>query len=288
LVRLGIGWIWMGIEGKGSKYNKLNGVDTRSLVKQLQSHGIRVLGSSIIGLEDHKPENMDAIIDYAVGHDTVFHQFMLYTPISGTPLYEKHKKDGTLLSESEFAVADTHGQYRFNYRHPYIEDGKEENYLLNAFWRDFTVNGPSLLRLIRVQLNGWQMYKNHSNKRVRDRFAREVIPLRSSYAGAVWAIRKLYLNDERIAKKANMLLKDIYSTFGWKTRLITPLIGRFAFYTFKKEEERLAKGWTYEPSFFYEKNEAAIALEKSQTIKHRAHVQQNSPVVSKSIPTYAE
>ena len=49
-----------------------------------------------------------------------------------------------------------------------------------------------------------------------------------------------------------------------------------------------AKGWTYEPSFFYEKNEAAIALEKSQTIKHRAQVQQNSPVVSKSIPTYAE
>ena len=102
LVRLGIGWVWMGLEGESSSYNKLDGVDTRALVQLLQSHGIRVLGSSIIGLENHKPENMDAIIDYAVGHETVFHQFMLYTPISGTPLYEKHKQEGTLLAESEF------------------------------------------------------------------------------------------------------------------------------------------------------------------------------------------
>jgi hypothetical protein len=48
LVRLGIGWVWMGLEGESSAYDKLKGVDTRALVKLLQSHGIRVLGSSII------------------------------------------------------------------------------------------------------------------------------------------------------------------------------------------------------------------------------------------------
>jgi len=83
------------------------------------------LGSSIIGLENHTPENMDAVIDYAVSHDTVFHQFMLYTPVAGTPLYEKHRREETLLSETEFPVADAHGQYRFNYRHPHIHDGRE-------------------------------------------------------------------------------------------------------------------------------------------------------------------
>ncbi len=203
LVRLGIGWVWMGLEGESSNYNKLHGVDTRALVQLLQSHGIRVLGSSIIGLENHRPENMDAIIDYAIGHETVFHQFMLYTPISGTPLYEKHKQEGTLLAESEFPDADSHGQYRFNYRHPYIKDGQEEKYILEAFWRDFNSNGPSILRLIRVLLNGWQMYKDHPG-RVRKRFAWEVFPLRSTYAGAVWAIRKWYRNDARIAEKADI------------------------------------------------------------------------------------
>jgi len=287
LVRLGIGWIWMGLEGESSSYNKLHGVDTRALVQLLQSHGIRVLGSSIIGLENHRPENMDAIIDYAVGHETVFHQFMLYTPISGTPLYEKHKQEGTLLAESELPDADSHGQYRFNYRHPYIKGGQEEEYILEAFWRDFKFNGPSILRLIRVLLNGWQMHKNHP-RRVRERFAWEVFPLRSTYAGAVWAMRKWYRNDDRIAEKAEKLLTDIYATFGWKTKLVAPLIGRYTLRSLKKEEERLALGWTYEPCVFYEKNEAAKALEVAQAAKHKFKVQEKRPVGTEPIPNYGK
>ena len=66
LVRLGISWVWMGIEGRNSQYTKLNGIDTFDLVRELQSHGIRVLGSTIIGLENHTPENIDEAIDHAV------------------------------------------------------------------------------------------------------------------------------------------------------------------------------------------------------------------------------
>ncbi len=262
----------MGLEGKESAYDKLQGVDTRALVNDLQSHGIRVLGSSIIGLEDHRPENMDAIIDYAVSHETVFHQFMLYTPIPGTPLYEKHRQDGSLLPETEFPAADAHGQYRFNYRHPHIKDGQEEEYLLEAFRRDFAVNGPSLLRLIRVLLNGWQRYKDDPCIHVRKRIAWEVFPLRSSYAGAVWAMKKWYRNDPRLREKAEKLLKDIYAEFGWITRLITPFIGRFAYFTLKREEERLAAGWTYEPVSFHEKNAAALALGQTHPAEKRAEV----------------
>ena len=262
LVRLGIGWVWMGLEGEESAYNKLNGVDTRALVTLLQDHGIRVLGSSIIGLEGHRPENMDAVIDYAVSHDTVFHQFMLYTPIPGTPLYEQHKRDGSLLPETEFPAADAHGQYRFNYRHPYIHDGQEEKYLLDAFGRDFTVNGPSLLRMIRVLLNGWRRYRDDPRPRIRNRVAWEASPLRSIYAGAVWAMRKWYRSEPRLAEKADRLLKDIYADFGWKTRIAARPLGWFAWFMLKREEARLAAGWMYEPRSFVEKNEAARALEK--------------------------
>ena len=87
LVGLGVSWVWMGIEGCNSQYTKLQGIDTFALVRELQSHGIRVLGSTIIGLENHTPENIDEAIDYAARHDTDFHQFMLYTPIPGTPLH---------------------------------------------------------------------------------------------------------------------------------------------------------------------------------------------------------
>jgi hypothetical protein len=261
LTGLGIAWVWMGLEGEDSSYQKLRGVDTRKLVQRLQSHGIRILGSSIIGLEDHTPENIGAVIDHAVSHKTVFHQFMLYMPNPGTPLYETHRLSGTLFPETEFPVADTHGQYRFNYRHKNIPPGDEERFLTEAFRRDFEINGPSLARLIGVLLQGWQRYKNHPDKRIRKRLAREVFPLRSTYAAAVWAMRKWYRNNERLTGKMGALLKDIYAAFGWKTRIVAPLIGRYAYRSLQKEEARLAEGRTYEPVSLYEKNAAALALE---------------------------
>jgi radical SAM superfamily enzyme YgiQ (UPF0313 family) len=263
LMGLGIGFVWMGLEGEESAYGKLKGVDTLSLVQHLQTNGIRVLGSSILGLEYHRPEDMGAIIEYAVRHDSVFHQFMLYTPIPGTPLHEKQRLEGTLLPESQFPFADAHGQYRFNYRHPHFKNGEEETYLLDAFQLDFEVNGPSLLRLIRVLLNGWQTRKLHP-LRVRKRLAREAAPLRYTYAGAVWAIRKYYHLNPQLKERAGRLLADIYAEFGWRTRLAAPLIGRYVYGRLKKEEELLATGYAaYEPRSFCEYNAAALPLEKA-------------------------
>jgi len=267
LIGLGIGWVWMGLEGRQSKYAKLSGIDTRALVADLQASGIRVLGSSIIGLEEHTPDNIDAVIDYAISHETVFHQFMLYTPIPGTPLYEQHRQAGTLFSEAKMPTADTHGQYRFNYKHKHIPEGHEERYLLNAFHRDFERNGPSLARLQRVLLAGWQKYKDHPQARIRKRFEFEVAGLKSTWAGAVWAIRKMYRHDKRLFAQLTALLRDICREFGWKTRLMAPVVGCYLMATTKLEEKRLARGWTLEPGHFYEKNRAARELESQPRAK---------------------
>ena len=261
LIRLGISWAWMGLEGEDSTYAKLSGVETRELVQELQSHGIRVLGSTIIGLENHTPENIEKVIDYAISHDTVFHQFMLYTPIPGTPLYEHHKTAGTILGEDERPAADNHGQYRFNYRHKHIKDGSETGYLRSAFSRDFEVNGPSLARMIRTMLNGWKRYKNHPDPCIRKRLAWEIKYLKTTYASAVWAMKRWYRDDHRMHGMIGSLLSDLYKEFGWKTRIIAPLLGIFAHTAIKKEQQRLADGWTYEPEIFYEKNAKALELE---------------------------
>jgi radical SAM superfamily enzyme YgiQ (UPF0313 family) len=263
LVRLGISWVWMGLEGENSSYKKLRGVNTKDLVHQLQSHGIRVLGSTIIGLEDHCPENIDEIIDYAVSHDTVFHQFMLYTPVPGTPLYEQHHKRGTLLGEDERPAADNHGQYRFNYRHKHILSGEETGYLRNAFRRDFEVNGPSLARMMRVLLAGWKRYKNHPDHCIRKRFQWEIRSLKTTYASAVWAMKRWYKGETQMYNTLREMLQDIYREFGWKTRIVAPLLGRFIHAATKREQKRLEAGWTYEPATYYEKNALAMALDAS-------------------------
>jgi len=189
LVSLGISWVWMGLEGKDSQYAKTHGVDTLELVQTLQSHGIRVLGSSIIGLEEHTPQNIDEAIDHAVRHNSEFHQFMLYTPIPGTALHAEHRRAGTLLPLEEVDHADTHGQLRFNFRHPHIRDGQETEFLRQAFERDFQVNGPSVLRIARTLLAGWLRYKNHPDLRVRARFQWQAAELPTTFAAGLWAAR---------------------------------------------------------------------------------------------------
>jgi radical SAM superfamily enzyme YgiQ (UPF0313 family) len=261
LVRFGISWIWMGLEGENSQYTKLDGIDTKSMVRHLQSLGIRVLGSTIIGLEKHSPENIHDVIDWAVSHNTVFHQFMLYTPVPGTPLYEEHRKSGTLLSEEECPAADAHGQYRFNFRHPYIENQQETELLLTAFNRDFEKNGPSLLRLIRTMFMGWKNLKNHPDPYVRKRMKRECLLLKTSYAGAVWAMKRWYRHDPLILNEVTDVLKGIYAEFGWKTRILAAITGLFAYLSMIREDKRLARGWTYEPTTRYEDNAAALALQ---------------------------
>ncbi len=252
LVGLGIAWIWMGLEGEDSTYAKLRGIDTRALVRDLQAHGIRVLGSSIIGLESHTPENIDRVIDYAVSHNTDFHQFMLYTPMPGTPLYAEHQSKGTLLPGVE--EADIHGQFAFNFRHPHISREDSGKFLLRAFQRDFDVNGPSIMRLARTLLQGWQRYKGHPEKRIRERFRREIKILPISYASGLWAMEDYFRPANRlVADKVKSLRAALNEEFGLRSRLIAPVGGRVVRYLLQREEKRLRSGWTYQPQAFVEK-----------------------------------
>jgi len=254
LVSLGISLVWIGLEGRNSQYDKNKGIDTRSLVRELQSHGIWVIGSTIIGLEEHTPDNIDEAIDYAISHGADFHQFMLYMPMPGTPLYNEFSAKGVLMDSGEIDIADWHGQYRFNYRHPHIKPGDETEFLLRAFQRDLEVNGPSALRILRRTLTGWLRHKKHPERRIRERFARTITGMATIYAGAVWAGRRWFRNNSSVAPRLTALLKEIYSEFGLKARIAAPLIGRCFLFWLRREDKRLANGWTIEPPTFYETN----------------------------------
>ncbi|MHB8970511.1 MAG: B12-binding domain-containing radical SAM protein [Pirellulaceae bacterium] len=254
LVALGVVWVWLGLEGKDSRYEKRAGTDSIALVRSLQSHGIRVLGSSIIGLEEHTPENIDAVIEHAVAHDTDLHQFMLYTPIPGTPLFAELDAQGAMLGVAEMSPGDIHGQLKFNYRHPHIRGGEETEFILRAFHRDFAVNGPSVVRIVRTLLRGWVRYKNHPDPRIRARFAHEAANLPVKYAGALWAARRLYRDDPHRFQLISGVLDELYTEFGWKARLAAPIVGFRLCQTLRSEDRRLLSGWTYEPPTFFETN----------------------------------
>ncbi|MDP3704178.1 MAG: B12-binding domain-containing radical SAM protein, partial [Candidatus Omnitrophota bacterium] len=220
--------------------------------------------SSIIGLEEHTPENIDDVIEYAVSHGTDFHQFMLYTPIPGTQLYAEHLAAGTLRGPNEYQEADVHGQFIFRHRHPHIKDGKESEFILKAFRRDFEVNGPSVLRIARTVLEGWRRYKHHADPRIQNRFAWEARDLAVTFPATLWAASRWFRErNPALVRKLSGLLDDIKREIGIKARLVAPLAGWFVWSKLRQEDQRLKTGWTYEPPTFYEANELML--------RHRRH-----------------
>lgn len=256
LVRLGLSWLWLGLEGEDTSYSKLQGVDTVQLVRELQSHGVRVLGSTIIGLEDHTPENIDRVIDHAVRHGADFHQFMLYSPSPGSPFFHLLRDQGLLKSEREFPWPDWHGQKAFSWRHPAIREGQESEYILRAFHRDLETNGPSVLRALRTVLNGWKRYREHPDARVRRRFLREARGLGKAGVAAAAGAAEYFRDDPTQLGRLSPLLEDLIEQFGEPARRLAGAAGPALARLIRDEEERLAAGWTYEPPTFYEVNAA--------------------------------
>ena len=251
LVELGISWVWMGLESPKSGYSKLADVDTLAMTGELHQHGIRVLGSTIVGMEHHTPENIGEEIEHAVAHDTDFHQFMLYTPVPGTPLYQQMQREERLL---EGNLADIHGQFKFNFRHPAISRDQSKEFLDWAFRRDFERNGPSLFRVCKTTLQGWRRYKNHPDLRIRRRFCHEAKALKWTYSGLLWAMERfLRPTNERVAGQIRVLRNEVRREFGLASMLSEWSLGPLMLATAKREERRLAEGITYEPKTIIER-----------------------------------
>jgi hypothetical protein len=252
LVELGVSWIWMGLESPRSGYTKLKGADTRALTAELRRHGIKLLGSTIVGLEHHTPENIHDEIEHAVAHDTDFHQFMLYTPVPGTPLYAEMSEQDRMLADVE--LADIHGQHQFNFRHAAISREESKRFLDEAFRRDFERNGPSIYRICRTTLDGWRRYKHDADPRVRARFQWEARALRDGYAAALWAMEKhLGRTNSAVAQRIRALRKEVAREFGAVSALVSRALGPVLLWSARREEKRLAAGHTYEPPTIVER-----------------------------------
>jgi hypothetical protein len=249
LVELGVEWIWMGLESAKNDYVKLSGADTLALTHSLQSHGICVLGSTIVGMEHHTPENIWDDLDRAIAHDTVFHQFMLYTPMPGTPLHRQVTDEGRMLDGVD--LADVHGQYGFNFAHPAISRAQSKELLDAAFRTDYERNGPSLFRLMRTIFERCRQYGQDPDLRVRTRVQRGAAQLRGGYAAALWAMER-YLRHSHpdVSARIAALRHDVHRELGGGSRLVAALAGPVLYWTARREARRPS---VLEPRTFVER-----------------------------------
>ncbi len=257
LVQLGVSWIWLGLESPKSSYAKLHNTDTHLLASELRQHGIKLLGSTIVGLEHHTLENIRQEIEFAVGHGTDFHQFMLYTPVPGTPLFQQMQEEGRMIDGID--LADIHGQFKFNFEHAAISRDDSKRLLDWAFRFDFERNGPSLFRICDTIFQGWKKYHNHPDLRVRQRVANEAAKLRTTYDAALWAMEKrLKKTNLSVSIRIRELRREIEHEFGAATRLVRAVTGPILLWTSRREDRQLARGKTYEPPTFVDRRNWAV------------------------------
>ncbi len=80
------------------------------------------------------------------------------------------------------------------------------------------------------------------------------------YAAVVAAARLYYRGNPALRAKMDAVLHDLHHEFGLKSRFYAAVGGRYVLLEDAPRGERLARGWTYEPPTFYERNEAAQRL----------------------------
>jgi radical SAM superfamily enzyme YgiQ (UPF0313 family) len=156
LVRLGVNFVWMGVECKSRDANfaKNSGADPRVLVRALRDRGINVLASGILCMEHHTQENIQEDIDYLTDLQADFVQFMLLTPLPTTDLYREKQAEGRLMSELPFE--EWHGQKLLNWRHPHFPGDAAERWIKRAFRQEYEVNSSSMLRVADTALRGYE------------------------------------------------------------------------------------------------------------------------------------
>ncbi len=212
LVRLGVDLLWIGFESRGrqSLFAKNSGIDARSLVHDLRDRGIAVLASGILCMEHHTPDNIQQDIDFLVGLEADFVQFMLLTPLPVTALYRDHQRRGLLRTDLSFQ--EWHGQKRLSFRHPAFTDDDAEEWINRAFRQDYEENSSSMFRMAETAVRGYEHLAALPNRdaNLETRLAQ------SRDKASMWCLILPAVTHNAVNRKERRRSKDLYE---WARRL---------------------------------------------------------------------
>ncbi len=165
LVRMGVNFIWIGVESQQEIYVKNKGTDFPSLIADLRKRGISVLVSSILFLEEHNKKTIWEDVDFVTSLNPDYLQFASLGPIPGTKLYTEYENAGKLLSEIPYE--SQHGQGEIWFRHEHFTRDESREFLRLAFEIDYNRNGASMLRAIKTALSGYKYCSDHDDLNIR-------------------------------------------------------------------------------------------------------------------------
>ena len=108
----------------------------RNRVKRLQDNGIGVEGTILLGTDDHDETYIKTLVDFLMGINLDLAEFTVLTPFPKSPIRDKFKKDGRILSNNW--IDYTCGKAVFQ---PKQMTPKKLEELYNYAWTTFYSNG---------------------------------------------------------------------------------------------------------------------------------------------------
>ena len=184
LLETGIDGVWVGYEGKRSGFAKQEGRPVEELIPDLQSHGIKVLTSMILGFDYQNSDIVREELAGLMALKPTLGQFLIYGPTPGTPFFERIMKEGRLQPE---LAAHPERYYRVcdgftaMVRHPSMTAGEIEKLQRECFDTDYRVLGPSAVRTVEVMLQGWERYHDDDSAYLRAKAARWADEIRQAH-----------------------------------------------------------------------------------------------------------
>jgi len=167
LAQMGTHSIWIGRESKFAPYPKNKNLDLKALLGDLRKVGIKVILSSILLMDFHNRQNIREDIEDHLACNPAFSQFSFYAPAPGTALYERLKTEGRLLSN--IPLEEWHAFKQPVFIHPEFGLEEAEEIQEQAFQEDFYRLGPSLVRVIATDLEGYLHFRGSSSRYLRER-----------------------------------------------------------------------------------------------------------------------
>jgi hypothetical protein len=163
LIRLGINFLWIGVESKANLFEKTKGVDLHGLIADLQNHGITVLASAILFWEHHDKKTIHEDIDWAIGLESDLLQFMELGPTPGTSLYQDYEAAGKIVAGIPWPRK--HGQDEIWFHHPHFTLPETAVYLREAFIKKYLAHGPGVLNMAMTAIKGYLKVKDEIAER---------------------------------------------------------------------------------------------------------------------------
>ncbi|MBW2567255.1 MAG: hypothetical protein JRE24_10385, partial [Deltaproteobacteria bacterium] len=162
LAHCNIGSVFVGLESKFAPdegYGKRVG-DAKEILHELHARGIGTMVGWMAGFDFHTRETLEEDFQYLLACEPTTAQLTRVTPYPGTPLYDRLSEENRIKPFKWEDVSFYGGGmvHKHLYEHEIMEFIRRGEESLFHTW------GPSVLRFMKVGLNGYERYKDYDDK----------------------------------------------------------------------------------------------------------------------------